>query len=326
MAILNANRVRYDADAPDTIPSASNSIDKPIIRNEFSKNAGNYDAVAVVQRRIADRLIETVLEAQGDIEANGAFQVLDAGAGTGYVGRMLSQQLTGIMQKPLAEQPKVESPKVEKHNSTIIPFTANVTAHVATKPSTALIAPKVTALDLSSEMLAVAKKQGGYDAYIAGDIEALPCKDKTFDLVVSSLAIQWCHDITQALKELHRVTKSGGRISIATIIEGTLRELESAFKTVDNEQHILAFLTEEKLKAEVMALGGCLTIYEEIVTFDSLKSLFKSLKHIGATSLPNRRKGLLGRSSIAKLEQYFASIGGYQLTYVVALIDIPKHR
>lgn len=314
MAILNANRVRYDADAPDTIPSASNSVDKPIIRNEFSKNAGNYDAVAVVQRRIADRLIETVLEVQGDIDANGTFQVLDAGAGTGYVGRTLSQQLTAIMQKSLVEQSKVEtSPEVEKHNSTIIPFTA-------------LIAPKVTALDLSPEMLEVAKTQGGYDAYIAGDIEALPCEDKTFDLVVSSLAIQWCHDITQALKELHRVTKSGGRISIATIIEGTLRELESAFKTVDNEQHILAFLTEEKLKAEVTALGGSLTIYEEIVTFDSLKSLFKSLKHIGATSLPNRRKGLLGRSSIAKLEEYFASIGGYQLTYVVALIDIPKHR
>lgn len=314
MAILNANRVRYDADAPDTIPSASNSVDKPIIRNEFSKNAGNYDAVAVVQRRIADRLIETVLEAQGDIDANGTFQVLDAGAGTGYVGRTLSRQLTVIMQKSLVEQPKVEtSPEVEKHNSTIIPFTA-------------LVAPKVTALDLSPEMLEVAKTQGGYDAYIAGDIEALPCKDKTFDLVVSSLAIQWCHDITQALKELHRVTKSGGRISIATIIEGTLRELESAFKTVDNEQHILAFLTEEKLKAEVTALGGSLTIYEEIVTFDSLKSLFKSLKHIGATSLPNRRKGLLGRSSIAKLEQYFASICGYQLTYVVALIDIPKRR
>lgn len=313
MAILNANSVRYDADAPDTIPSASNSVDKPIIRNEFSKNAGNYDAVAVVQRRIADRLIETVLEAQGDIDANGTFQVLDAGAGTGYVGRTLSQQLTAIMQKSLVEQPKVESSEVEKHNSTIIPFTA-------------LIAPKVTALDLSPEMLQVAKKQGGYDAYIAGDIEALPCEDKTFDLVVSSLAIQWCHDITQALKELHRVTKSGGRISIATIIAGTLRELESAFKTVDNEQHILAFLTEEKLKAEVTALGGSLTIYEEIVTFDSLKSLFKSLKHIGATSLPNRRKGLLGRSSIAKLEEYFASIGGYQLTYVVALIDIPKCR
>lgn len=321
MAILNANSVRYDADAPDTIPSASNSVDKPIIRNEFSKNAGNYDAVAVVQRRIADRLIETVLEVQGDIDANGTFQVLDAGAGTGYVGRTLSQQLTAIMQKSLVEQSKVEtSPEVEKHNSTIIPFTAPVT----TKPSTALIAPKVTALDLSPEMLEVAKTQGGYDAYIAGDIEALPCEDKTFDLVVSSLAIQWCHDITQALKELHRVTKSGGRISIATIIEGTLRELESAFKTIDNEQHILAFLTEEKLKAEVTALGGSLTIYEEIVTFDSLKSLFKSLKHIGATSLPNRRKGLLGRSSIAKLEQYFASIGGYQLTYVVALIDIPK--
>lgn len=313
MAILNANRVRYDADAPDTIPSASNSVDKPIIRNEFSKNAGNYDAVAVVQRRIADQLIEMVLETKGDINANGTLQVLDAGAGTGYVGRTLSQQLTAIMQKSLVEQPKVESPEVEKHNSTIIPFTA-------------LVAPKVTALDLSPEMLEVAKTQGGYDAYIAGDIEALPCEDKTFDLVVSSLAIQWCHDITQALEELHRVTKSSGRISIATIIEGTLRELESAFKTVDNEQHILAFLTDEKLKAEVTALGGSLTIYEEIVTFDSLKSLFKSLKHIGATSLPNRRKGLLGRSSIAKLEQYFTSIGGYQLTYVVALIDIPKRR
>lgn len=310
-----------------------NRVEKPLIQAEFSKNAELYDSVAVVQRRIADRVVthawqslqglfpSVFLNAEETKEDNAGtktlsktlalalsdqsaaylpIQLLDAGAGTGYVGARL-------MQASFLEQ-----------------------SHLL----------NLTALDLSEEMLQAAQKREVYRTLRQGDIEALPFEDDSFDLVVSSLAIQWCHHPAKAIAELVRVTKKtleplvsfaldvksttqSPRIIVSTLLAGTLQELSNAFKTIDNEQHILEFITKAALTEIVAEYGGTLTVYQEVVTFDSLKALFKSLKNIGATALPNRRKGLLGRESYQQLDNYFKTLGRYQLTYVVGLIEIP---
>ena len=313
-----------------------NRVEKPLIQAEFSKNAELYDSVAVVQRRIADRVVthawqslqglfpSVFLNAEETKEDNAGtktlsktrvlalsdqsaaylpIQLLDAGAGTGYVGARL-------MQASFLEQ-----------------------SHLL----------NLTALDLSEEMLQAAQKREVYRTLRQGDIEALPFEDDSFDLVVSSLAIQWCHHPAKAIAELVRVAKKpleplkplvsfaldakpttqSPRIIVSTLLEGTLQELSNAFKTIDNEQHILEFITKAALTEIVAEYGGTLTVYQEVVTFDSLKALFKSLKNIGATALPNRRKGLLGRESYQQLDHYFKMLGRYQLTYVVGLIEIP---
>lgn len=274
-----------------------NQIQKPLINAEFSKNAKLYDSVAKVQRKIADRLVSLTLLAHFK-EQTHELSILDAGCGTGYVGFSLCNALSA--QK--APESKL---------------------------------PSVTALDLSKEMLEVARMRNIYEAYYQGDIEALPFADSNFDLVLSSLAIQWCHEPQRAISELVRVAKSTFKsrdenekaakpsVIISTLVEGSLHELISAFKTIDDEKHVIDFISESALSKIVEQYGGKVTIYKEVMHFESLKSLFKSLKNIGATALKNRRKGLLGRESYQKLEQFFKNNGGYQLTYTVALIEIP---
>lgn len=92
----------------------------------------------------------------------------------------------------------------------------------------------VTALDLSPAMLAEARQQQSAARYVAGDIEALPLADATFSLAWSNLAVQWCDDLRQAVGELHRVTEPGGHIAFTTLADGSLPELNQAWRALDS--------------------------------------------------------------------------------------------
>lgn len=66
---------------------------------------------------------------------------------------------------------------------------------------------QVTALDLSPPMLVQARQKDAADHYLAGDIESLPLATATFDLAWSNLAVQWCGNLSTALRELYRVVR-----------------------------------------------------------------------------------------------------------------------
>jgi SAM-dependent methyltransferase len=77
----------------------------------------------------------------------------------------------------------------------------------------------VTGLDLTPELLAVAQKRAADEGYgditwKAGDAEALPFPDGTFDVVVSSCGLMFAPDQQKVANEVARVTKRGGRIAI----------------------------------------------------------------------------------------------------------------
>ena len=71
---------------------------------------------------------------------------------------------------------------------------------------------RVTALDLSPLMLEQARQKDAADHYLAGDIESLPLATATFDLAWSNLAVQWCGNLSTALRELYRVVRPGGML------------------------------------------------------------------------------------------------------------------
>ena len=89
--------------------------------------------------------------------------------------------------------------------------------------NTALVArareAQVTGLDLTPEMLAVARRRAaaaGYEdiAWTEGDAENLPFPDGSFDVVVSSCGLMFAPDQQKVADEIARVTRHGGRIAI----------------------------------------------------------------------------------------------------------------
>ena len=76
-------------------------------------------------------------------------------------------------------------------------------------------AGSVAGLDANPEMLAVARRKPVQIEWLEGKAEALPLPDESFDAVVSQFGFMFFNDKPQALREMMRVLKPGGRLAVA---------------------------------------------------------------------------------------------------------------
>lgn len=72
----------------------------------------------------------------------------------------------------------------------------------------------VVGVDPNEGMLAVARRTPSIE-WKTGTAEELPLQDESFDVVVSQFAIMFFDDREQAVKEMRRVLRPGGRVAIA---------------------------------------------------------------------------------------------------------------
>ena len=79
---------------------------------------------------------------------------------------------------------------------------------------------RVTAVDISAELLSAAADLSAHISpritFQLGDAEALPFHDGAFDRVISTFGVIFAQNQQQAAKELGRVCRKGGRLSLAT--------------------------------------------------------------------------------------------------------------
>ncbi|MBS3749261.1 MAG: methyltransferase domain-containing protein [Candidatus Thermoplasmatota archaeon] len=86
---------------------------------------------------------------------------------------------------------------------------------IITRELALLTRGKVTAVDNSYDMIKVAKKflKNVKNIHLqVGDGEKLPFEDNTFDIVTCNLVLMWSHQPQQIVKEMTRVTKTGGLV------------------------------------------------------------------------------------------------------------------
>lgn len=75
----------------------------------------------------------------------------------------------------------------------------------------------VTGCDISLEMLKIARKKFHNVNFVEGDIENLPFKDNSFDVVVASFVIVHLKNLQKAFDEVYRVLKTGGIFVLTNI-------------------------------------------------------------------------------------------------------------
>ena len=72
----------------------------------------------------------------------------------------------------------------------------------------------VTGVDLSEEMMAIAKQKAPQAEYKLADVERLPFGEASFDAVTCAFGVRNFVHLEQGIKEMLRVLKPGGRMAI----------------------------------------------------------------------------------------------------------------
>lgn len=189
---------------------------------------------------------------------------------------------------------------------------------------------RLVGLDLSCAMLARARRQPVSDQYhwVCADMEAAPLPDGHFDLIFSSLAVQWCSDLTDVLRSCQRLLAPGGHFVFSTLAQGTLQELHSAWQQVDGRCHINRYaplsVCQDKLKGSGLRVHS-LCQHTHRLYYSSVVDLLREIKALGANTLLDRPpSGLTGRGAIARLEQAYQAFAddrglpaSWQVVYAV---------
>ncbi len=192
-------------------------------------------------------------------------RILDAGSGTGWGGRQLAQRYP---------------------------------------------AAQMVALDMALGMLNVAREQSGWwrklfsgrqQNLVCADVESLPLIADSMEMVWSNLALQWCNNLPDTFRELHRVLKADGLLMFSTFGPDTLKELRSVFNEVDGHSHVNRFTDMHDLGDMPTHSGFSEPVMDmEIITltYADVKSVMQDLRGIGAhNATAGRAQGMMGKAA-----------------------------
>lgn len=269
---------------------AEPTIDKREVARAFGRAAASYDAHAVLQREVLARLDERL-----ELMSIRPRRILDAGCGTGLGLRLLQArypeaQLVGL---DLA-LPMLQAARARKEPAGLAGFIRRLLP--GAQPA----------------------------AQVCADIERLPFRSSSLDLVWSSLALQWASAPEAAFRELHRAIAPQGLLLFSTFGPDTLKELRQAFAQVDGGSHVSRFLDMHDIGDMLVHAGFQHPVMEMemlTLTYADLKSLMRDLKGIGAhNAAADRARGLMGKAAWRKLEQGYEAFrreGRLPATYEV---------
>ncbi len=186
-------------------------------------------------------------------------------------------------------------------------------------------------LDLAEAMVRKSRDQNPSATAMVADAEFLPLADDSINLIVSSLALQWCSSLELVLTESRRCLKAGGVVAFTTLAPGTLSELKQAWSDVDDYVHVNEFIETRAIREQVAAAGLELIElgqFRRVVYYAEVMTLLRELKQIGAHNMnPRRNRGLTLRSQLQQLQhayQRFVCDDQYPATYEVILVIAKK--
>ena len=151
---------------------------------------------------------------------------------------------------------------------------------------------------------------------VAADEEALPFANRSLDLVVSALALQFVNDLPGTLIQIRRALKPDGLLLAALIGGESLTELREAIAAAESEieggmsPHVAPFADVRELGTLLQRAGFALPVIDSdrlIVRYDSVFALARDLRHMGATNvLRERRRAPLRRATVERMVEIYA--------------------
>lgn len=161
---------------------------------------------------------------------------------------------------------------------------------------------QVVGLDLAHGMALRARRKAGWFSrarFACGDAERLPFADASFDMVWSSLMLQWCAP-TAVFPEFLRVLRPEGLLMFTSLGPDTLQELRVAWRRADTGAHVHDFLDMHDVGDAVARAGFAdpvMDVEHYTLTYPDVQAVTRDLKALGGQNAqPARARGLTGRA------------------------------
>ena len=152
---------------------------------------------------------------------------------------------------------------------------------------------------------------------VTADEETLPFAERSLDLVVSALALQFVNDLPGALIQIRRALKPDGLLLAALIGGDSLTELRSAFAAAESEveggisPRVAPFADIRELGSLLQRAGFALPVVDServAVRYDSALALMRDLRCMGATNILHERlRTPLKRSTLERVMAIYAN-------------------
>lgn len=250
-------------------------IDKMRVRASFNKAANSYDAAAILQKEVRQRMFERL-----DLIKIKPQTILDAGSGTGHASRLLARKFNDsrIIQLDIAMGMLQQGRRPDS-------LTARIT-------------------NSFSQLLGTAGPEA-----ICGDLENLPLADNSIDFIWSNLAVQWCNNLDAAFGEAARVLDRGGLFMFSSFGPDTLKELRESSAVDPEHVHVSRFIDMHDIGDALVRAGfsaPVLDVEHFVLTYDDVLAVMRDLKAIGAhNATQGRRRGLAGRNFLRDLGERY---------------------
>jgi malonyl-CoA O-methyltransferase len=178
-----------------------------------------------------------------------------------------------------------------------------------------LIRPDWLMTDIAPAMLArgMAAHPGVRGRVMDGEFPDLP-DEAPFDLIVSSLAVQWFGDLESGLLRLAGLLAPGGRMLVTTLVAGTFAAWHEAHRAE-------GFVAGSPAYPPVEALGWPVETRAFEQRHDSAADFIRALRAIGAGT-PREGHRPIAPGAMRRIARRFEAEGAVA-TYEVALIKVP---
>ena len=245
------------------------TVDKRQLKRSFEHAAESYDAAAVLQHEVCNRMLgrlEYIRVRPGSI--------LDAGSGTGNALMPLMSRYPGMSLIAL----DIAVAMLERGRR-----------RMRWWQSLPGLRPPLYC--------------------VCGDLERLPLASDSVGLVWSNLALQWVNDLPRTLAEMHRVLEPGGLLMFSTFGPDTLKELRRAYEGTDGRTHVNRFADLHDIGDMLVHGGYADPVMDAepvTLTYEDVRGLMRDLKSIGAHNVTQGRPvALSGKSLLAKVERNY---------------------
>ena len=175
---------------------------------------------------------------------------------------------------------------------------------------------RLVGTDIAREMLNQSRSSFRFlskKRLVNADMEQMPFADRSFNLLFSSLSLQWSNDLASTLKEFARISEPGAMLLFSSFGPGTLRELGASWQALDPHPHVHRFVDMHDVGDAMLSAGFVQPVVDaEVIRmeYDEFRPLLDDLKNIGASNADvSRRRGLMTPGQLRRLEQSYRQHG-----------------